>query len=162
MQLRRLDVENIRSYERDGLDLAAGTTLVVGDVGAGKSSLLYAIEMALFGVAEIDAAYLVRHGASHAVVRVRFEDAEHAYEIERRFRRLRRKGRETFESERISFRVDGAATTYTPTEIRHRVIELLGFPDNPNPQAHSDLWRWAIYVPQEQMREILADRKSVV
>ncbi|HTW55378.1 MAG TPA: AAA family ATPase [Thermoplasmata archaeon] len=156
MQLRRLDVENIRSYERGQLDLAAGTTLVVGDVGAGKSSLLYAIEMALFGVAEIDATYLVRHGAHHAEVDVRFEDGNHRYEIVRRFRRVRRKGRETFESEKITFRVDGAPTTYTPTEIRARVIELLGFPDNPNPQAHSDLWRWAIYVPQEQMREILS------
>jgi DNA repair protein SbcC/Rad50 len=156
MQLRRLRVKNIRSYEASALDFAPGTTLLVGDVGAGKTSLLYAIEMALFGVAEVDAAYLVRHGAAHAEVTVGFEDEDHAYEVFRRFRRVRRKGKETFEPEKIGFKVDGAETQYSATELRQRVIDLLGFPDNPNPQAHSDLWRWAVYVPQERMRDILA------
>ena len=156
MQLRRLDVTNIRSFETGRLDLGPGTTLIVGDVGAGKSSLLYAVEMALFGVAEVDAAFLVRHGTAHAEVAVTLADPEHRYAVRRRFRKVRRRGRETFEPERLTFAEDGRPTAYSATEIRQRVIELLGFPDNPNPHAHSDLWRWAIYVPQERMREILA------
>jgi len=156
VQLRRLEVENIRSYEAAQVDFGPGTTLIVGDVGAGKTSLLYAVEMALFGAAEVDAAYLVRHGAAHAEVTVRFEDGTHEYEISRRLRRVRRKGRELFEPERITFMEDGRPTSYSATEVRQRVIELLGFPDNANPQSHSDLWRWAIYVPQERMRDILS------
>ena len=158
MQLSRLRVKNIRSYEGADIDFGSGTTLVAGDVGAGKTSLLYAIEMALFGVAEVNAAYLVRHGAGHAEVSVTFEEPGKRYEISRRFRRLRRKGQETFEAERIRFTVDGAETAYSATELRQRVIDLLGFPDNPSPQAHSDLWRWAVYVPQERMRDILGAR----
>ncbi|MGA8711339.1 MAG: SMC family ATPase [Thermoplasmata archaeon] len=158
MQLRRLRVKNIRSYEAAGIEFGSGTTLIAGDVGAGKTSLLYAIEMALFGVAEVDAAYLVRHGSSHAEVSVAFEGPEQRYEIYRRFRRLRRKGRDTFEAEKIRFTVDGAETSYSATELRQQVIGLLGFPDNPSPQAHSDLWRWAVYVPQERMRDILGAR----
>jgi len=158
LQLRHLRVRNIRSYETAEVAFPAGTTLLTGDVGSGKTSLLYAVEMALFGVAEVDAAYLVRHGASHAEVEVEFEDAEHRYTLRRRFRRVRRKGRESFEPEKIGLTVDGAETTYSATELRQRVIELLGFPDNPNPQAHSDLWRWAVYVPQERMRDILGAR----
>ncbi|HYA54258.1 MAG TPA: SMC family ATPase [Thermoplasmata archaeon] len=158
VQLRRLHLRNIRSYESADVEFGGGTTLVAGDVGSGKTSLLYAIEMALFGVAEVNAAYLVRHGASHAEVSVEFEGPEHRYDISRRFRRLRRKGQETFEAERIRFTVDGAETSYSATELRQRVIDLLGFPDNPSPQAHSDLWRWAVYVPQERMRDILGAR----
>lgn len=158
MQLVRLRVKNIRSYERGQVEFGTGTTLIAGDVGSGKTSLLYAIEMALFGVAEVDAAYLVRHGSGHAEVSVTFEGPDRRYEIYRRFRRLRRKGRDTFEAERIRFTVDGADTSYSATELRQQVIELLGFPDNPSPQAHSDLWRWAVYVPQERMRDILGAR----
>jgi len=156
VQLVRVEVRNIRSYERARLDLEGGTTLLVGDVGSGKTSLLYAVEMALFGTAEIDATYLVRHGATEATVLVALEEGGHRYEIERAFRRVRRKGRETLEPGRLSFRQDGAATSYSATELRAEVIKLLGFRDNPNPRAHSDLWRWAVYVPQERMREILA------
>jgi DNA repair protein SbcC/Rad50 len=158
VQLRRLRVKNIRSYESGTVDFPPGTTLLAGDVGAGKTSLLYAVEMALFGVAEVDATYLIRHSAAHAEVEVEFDDAEHRYRIFRRFRKVRRKGKESFEPEKIAFRVDGAETAYSATELRQRVIELLGFPDNPNPQAHSDLWRWAVYVPQERMRDILGAR----
>ncbi len=158
MRLSRLRLKNIRSYETADVSFTEGTTLIVGDVGSGKTSLLYAIEMALFGVAEVNAAYLVRHGAGHAEVSVEFEGDEKRYEISRRFRRLRRKGQETFEAERIRFTEGGAETAYSATELRQRVIDLLGFPDNPSPQAHSDLWRWAVYVPQERMRDILGAR----
>ncbi len=97
MRVSRIRVRNIRSYLEASLELAPGTTLLVGDVGAGKTSLLYAVEMALFGTAEIEATFLVRHGASEAEVEVTLEDGEHRYQILRSFRRVRRKGKETFE-----------------------------------------------------------------
>ncbi len=156
MRLAKIRVRNIRSYAEATLDLDEGTTLLVGDVGAGKTSLLYAVEMALFGTAEVDAAYLVRHGAAEAEVAVTLAEDDHMYEFLRTFRRVHRKGKETFEPGKIAYRQDGATTSYSATEVRQRVIDLLGFRDNPNPRAHSDLWRWAVYVPQERMREILA------
>ncbi len=156
MRLARLRLKNIRSYESADVELAPGTTLIAGDVGTGKTSLLYAIEMALFGFAEVDAAYLIRHDAEHAQVSVTLEDGGHTYEIGRQFRRVTRRAKESFEVERLSYSEDGARTAYSATELRQRVIELFRFPDDPNPRAHSDLWRWAVYVPQERMREVLS------
>lgn len=155
MEIRRLRVRNIRSYETAELTFPSGTTFLSGDVGAGKTSLLQAIEMALFGFAEIEAEHLVRHHAAQAEVALSFEGDDHTYEIVRRFRRTVRRGRTVFELERSSFSADGATAQYSQTELRQRVIELLGFPDNPNPRVPSNLWRWAVYVPQERMREVL-------
>jgi exonuclease SbcC len=155
MQLRSLTVRNVRSYLSGRIELGPGTTLLSGDVGSGKTSLLYAIEMALFGFAEVEAAFLVRHRTRDAEVTLGLADAEHHYEFRRRFRRKTQRGREGFEIEESSFSVDGARTRYSATELRQRAIDLLGFPDNPNPRAHSDVWRWAVYIPQERMRDVL-------
>ncbi|MEM0129358.1 MAG: SMC family ATPase [Thermoplasmata archaeon] len=158
MQLRGIRLRNIRSYDSVDLPLRPGRTLLAGDVGSGKSSLLYAVEMAFFGTTEVDAAFLIRHGAIHAEVAVTLEGDGHRYEIVRRIRRTQRKGREAYENERLSYGEDGVRTAYSVTELRQRVIDLFGFPDNPNPRSSSELWRWAVYVPQEQMREVLTGR----
>ncbi len=160
MQLRSVSVRNIRSYEAATLELGPGTTLLIGDVGAGKTSLLYAVEMALFGFAEVDATYLIRHQAPGAEVALTLADGEHLYELRRRFRRRTVRGRDVFQLDSSAYSEDGATRTYSATELRRRTIELLGFPDNPNPRAHSDLWRWAVYIPQEKMREVLEQTPS--
>lgn len=155
VRLERLRVRNIRSYESAELAFGPGTTLLAGDIGAGKSSLLFAIEMALFGFAEVEPAYLVRHGAREAEVTLSLASAEHRWEVRRRFARRTRKGRDVFEPVESSLDRDGARTRYSPTELRRETVALLGFPDSPNPRARSDVWRWAVYIAQERMRDVL-------
>jgi exonuclease SbcC len=160
VQLTHLKVRNIRSYASADLTLGPGTSLLVGDVGAGKTSLLYAIEMALFGFAEVDPVHLIRHRSREAEVVLGLSDGEHVYELRRRFSRKHRKGKEVFEADECLYGADGAVQKYSPTELRQRAIDLLGFPDNPNPRAHSDLWRWAVYIPQERMRDVLSQEPT--
>ncbi|MCI4358230.1 MAG: SMC family ATPase [Thermoplasmata archaeon] len=162
MEIRGIRVRNIRSFESANLTLGPGTSLLWGDVGAGKTSLLHAIEMALFGFSEVDPAHLIRHRASTAEVSLTIADDAHVYVFTRRFHRRMRRGRDLFETDEkgTGLSTDGAMTRYPATELRQRAIDLLGFPDNPNPRAHSDLWRWAVYVPQERMRQILESDDS--
>ncbi|HZY69980.1 MAG TPA: SMC family ATPase [Thermoplasmata archaeon] len=166
MQLRRIRLRNIRSHPSTDVRFGPGTTLITGDVGSGKTSLLYGVELALFGFAEVDAAYLVRHESREAEVRLELGDDGTTIEIERRLKRSTRGGRSSFEIEEARLATGGRPTSYSATELRKRVIELLGFPDNPSPRARSDVWRWAVYVPQERMREVLdlkpADRLETV
>ena len=50
MILRKVRLKNIRSYKEATIELSEGTTLLAGDIGAGKSTILLAAEFALFGV----------------------------------------------------------------------------------------------------------------
>jgi DNA repair protein SbcC/Rad50 len=155
VQVAHIGLRNIRSYRSAQLRLGPGTTLLSGDIGSGKTSLLYAVEMALLGFAEVEPGYLVRHGAREAEVSLTLTDGEHRWELRRKFTRRARKGHDTFEPTENSLSIDGQRTVYSATELRRRTIELLGFPDNPNPRAHSDVWRWAVYLAQERMRDVL-------
>ena len=64
MIVNRLRMENIRSYRRGEVEFPRGRTLFEGDIGAGKSTILMAIEFALFGLGSASAELLT----SHAVV----------------------------------------------------------------------------------------------
>ena len=50
MQLKRINLKNIRSYEEEEVTFNSGATLLSGDIGSGKTSILLAIEFALFGL----------------------------------------------------------------------------------------------------------------
>ena len=49
MIIKKLELENIRSYKKATVDFHLGTTLFEGDIGSGKSTILMAIEFGLFG-----------------------------------------------------------------------------------------------------------------
>ena len=49
MLLNSLVIDNIRSYEHEEVEFPRGITLFEGDIGSGKSTILMAIEFALFG-----------------------------------------------------------------------------------------------------------------
>ena len=45
----RLRLKNIRSYTEGSIEFQKGSTLLCGDIGSGKSTILHALEFALFG-----------------------------------------------------------------------------------------------------------------
>ena len=155
MILRHISVRNFRSYQQGTLDLGKGITALAGEIGAGKSSLLLGLEMALFGPAELDATQMIRHGESQAEVEVELEEDGKRISLRRTLTLKRSKGEVKGVDQKCSIAVDGQRASYSTTQMRERVIALLGFPDNANPRSSSDLWRWAVYVPQEAMRDVL-------
>ena len=50
MFLKKISLKNIRSYESAEIEFSQGSTLLSGDIGSGKTSVLLAIEFALFGL----------------------------------------------------------------------------------------------------------------
>ena len=50
MILNSIILDNIRSYEHEEIEFPRGISLFEGDIGSGKSTVLMAIEFALFGL----------------------------------------------------------------------------------------------------------------
>ncbi len=88
MQIIRVQMENLRSYREALVEFVEGVNAIVGANGAGKSTVLSAIGLALFNTRPpgIVADGLVREGANSATVTVEFESAldGRRYEVERR------------------------------------------------------------------------------
>ncbi len=151
MKLESLEVENIRTYAHARVDFSTGVTLFEGDVGCGKSSLLYAIEFALFGLGDLKAGHLLRHGCERGHVELAFEVGGKKVAV---FRQLERK-KDAARQAPGWIEKDGMRTEYSPEELKTCILGILGFRENPAVRATSWIFRYAVFTPQEQMKEIL-------
>ena len=69
MIIKQLELINIRSHESTKIEFAEGKTLVRGDIGSGKSSIMMSIEAALFGGSK----QLIRKGKENGTIILTFE-----------------------------------------------------------------------------------------
>jgi DNA replication and repair protein RecF len=121
--VRRLEVSNVRSWERLALALDLGLIVVSGPNGAGKTSLVEAITFATIGVSPRTAreAEAVRRGAEalHVAAEIDGPCGTHRREIGFQSgvgRRLRRDG--TAVRSLADWRVPGAVLVFLPEELR--------------------------------------------
>lgn len=86
MRITRVELENIKSYQKARIDLAGGTTAIRGSNGAGKSTLVEAIGFALFDALAYKQAQFVREGERIGVVTITFTSAldDREYQVVRR------------------------------------------------------------------------------
>lgn len=74
MRIKQITLENIRSYELQEINFAEGSTLLSGDIGSGKTSVLLAIEFALFGLQPGQrGSALLRNGKNEGKVKITFD-----------------------------------------------------------------------------------------
>lgn len=72
MYITKVELDNIKSYEKAAFVFDKGTTAITGMNGAGKSTILEAIAWALFDFLEYSNKDFVRRGAKRGSVRVTF------------------------------------------------------------------------------------------
>jgi exonuclease SbcC len=73
MHVKRVELDNIKAYERAEFNFEPGTTAIVGPNGAGKTTILEAIAWALFDTLDYSKDDFLRRGARKGSVRVTFE-----------------------------------------------------------------------------------------
>ncbi len=152
-------MRNIRSYgeSMDPISFDEGITLFEGDIGSGKSTILLAIEFALFGLGDTDSTHLLRLGADGGEVELDFEAGGRLCTALRTLKRTKTGAKVG----RCVLTVDGSEKRLAPSEMKPRVLKLLGYREPPDPKASSVIFRYGVYTPQEEMRSILAQGKQV-
>ncbi|MBD3172377.1 AAA family ATPase, partial [Candidatus Bathyarchaeota archaeon] len=156
MKLLNIDMENLRSYRSENVDFLEGISLFEGDIGSGKSSILNAIEFALFGLGDLNGSHLIRIGENEAKVELEIEINGRRFLLGRT---LKRRGRGVHQ-DTCYIVEDGVKTEYNVTDMKKRVLQLLDFKEPSNPRSHSVIYRYAIFTPQEEMKQVLGQKPS--
>ncbi|MBW2963845.1 SMC family ATPase [Candidatus Woesearchaeota archaeon] len=155
MILKSIRLGNIRSYRSQKIDFPEGSVLLAGDIGSGKSSVLQAVEFALFGARRdsISGDALLRKDASEGDVELNFSIAGSDVVVGRKLRR--QQGSVSQDSGYII--IDGRRIDATPTELKARVLALLGYPRELITKSKSLIYRYTVYTPQEEMKQIILE-----
>jgi exonuclease SbcC len=151
MILKSLRLENIRSYTEQTVDFPMGITLFEGDIGSGKSTILMAIEFALFGLGSEKGGALLKAGAKKGLVTLSFEVDGKEYEV---CRSLQRKAKGVQQSD-CSLKTEGTVLHLSASEMKEKILGILAFNEPPDPKAGSVIFRYAIFTPQEEMKAII-------
>ena len=151
-------MENIRSYITLDLTLPYGKVLLSGNIGSGKSTILLAIDFALFGLQRTDlsGASLLRNGTDSGSVELYFEIEENKYLIKRT---LKRTNSGVVQDAGYIIR-NGIKEEKTAIELKQIILELLNYPKDLITKNKSLIYKYTVYTPQEEMKLILLGSKE--
>lgn len=148
MRIKTLHLENIRSHVKTEVPFAEGFNCLVGGLGRGKSTILYAIDFALFGDPlgrSYD--YLLREGAGASRVVLEFVEGGKTYILQRG---LRRRGEKSISQdlEQLKFLKDGKEIASAKAEAVAEQLKAITGLDR-------DVFREVVWVRQEHLKELL-------
>ena len=88
MILKKLKLKNIRSYKEFEIEFPKGSILLAGDIGTGKTSILLALQFALFGLQPGQkGASILRNGTDEAYVSLELDVDNNVVILERTLKR---------------------------------------------------------------------------
>ncbi len=157
MLLKKIKIKNIRSHKETEVNFPEGSTLLMGDIGSGKTSVLLAIEFALFGLQPGQKGNsLMKSNETESQVVLEFEVDENQVVIERS---LKKSGKSMAQAD-ISISINNERFEGSVTEIKNKILELLSYPPE-FAKKTNDLYRFTVYTPQEEMKQIIQESNDV-
>ena len=158
MLLKSIRLCNIRSYENAEIKFPSGSVLLAGDIGSGKSSILLAVEFAIFGAkkGELPAYTLLRHGKKEGYVELRMDIEGKDVIIKRTLKR----SNDDIKQESGYVVTNGLKKEGTAEELRAFTLELLGYPKDLVKKGKDLIYRYTVYTPQEEMKSILYESRE--
>jgi exonuclease SbcC len=147
MRIEIVQLENIRSHTKSTVPLTGGFNCLIGGVGCGKSSVLYAVDFALFGDSiGRSFEYLLREGMDAGRVTVQFSQNGCTYKI---IRGLKRKGRsinQDFEQLRL-YEDEKLVASLKNEAVAEQFKAITGL--------DKELYREIVWFRQEHLKELL-------
>jgi len=147
MRIKTVQLENIRSHVKTEVPFARGFNCLVGGLGRGKSTVLYAIDFALFGDPlgrSYD--YILREGADVGKVTMHFVHNGKNYRILRGLRRHDKGISQDMEQLKF-FEEDKLIASSKGEAVVEQLKALTGL--------DKDLFREVVWVRQEHLKEML-------
>ena len=158
MIIKKLKLENIRSYVNQEIEFPIGSILLSGDIGSGKSTILLAIDFALFGLqrGSLDGNSLLRNGTNKGSVELTFDIDGKEVIIKRSLKRVK----DSSGQDQGYLIYNGKKEDLSPVELKQRVLELFNYPQELVTKSKSLIFRFTVYTPQEEMKHILLEDKD--
>ena len=155
MLLRQIKLQNIRSYAEQTISFTPGATLLSGDIGSGKSTILQAIEFVLFGASrtELPAEALLRKGTTLGSVELQLQLNGQEIVIQRNLK----KEKDSIKQTAGSIIINNIKKDLTPVEMKAEILSLMGYPEEYVTKTNNYIYRYTVYTPQEEMKLILQE-----
>lgn len=158
MLIKKIKLENIRSYVNEEINFPLGSTLLAGDIGSGKSSILLAVDFALFGLRyDLNGASLLRNGADSGLVELNINIDNKDVVIHRRLKRTQN----SIIQDTGHLIINNEKREASAVELKQAVLELLNYPKELLTKSKSLIYRYTVYTPQEEMKHILLGEKDI-
>ena len=155
MIVKKIKLENIRSYLHEEVEFPEGSVLLSGDVGSGKSSVLLAIDFALFGLTRgiLSGGSILRNGANEGSVELYLNVNGKDVVI----KRILKRSDKSVTQDYGYILINGHKQEGSAVEIKAKVLELLKYPKDLLTKSKSLIYRFTVYTPQEEMKRILLE-----
>ena len=155
MIIKKVSLRNIRSYEDAEINIPEGSVLLSGDIGSGKSSILLAVEFALFGLQPGQrGSSLLRNGKDGGFVKVEIGVGGRDVVIERGLKRGK-----SVTQDYASIVIDNEKKEVSITQLKNSILNMLGYPPEFIKKTNL-LYKFTVYTPQEEMKQIILENAA--
>ena len=147
MRVEVVQLENIRSHVKSTVPFTRGFNCLVGGLGCGKSSILYAIDFALFGdPIGRSFEYLLREEADSGKITIQFVQNGKTYKLTRGLRKRGKGISQDFDALKL-YEDETVIASMKGDAVEEQLKSVTGL--------DRELWREIVWVRQEHLKELL-------
>jgi len=155
LTLTKIVLKNIRSHENSEITFnPEGVITIIGEVGAGKSSVLQAINYALFGSA--DYSNFLRNDTNSGSVTLYIKIGEKELKI---VRHITKDSKGNIKTKKVEIQEnDKEYQVQSHTDANQEIQRIIGLPQTD--KKENPLWNYGFYLKQEHLRDVLDNSKK--